>query len=110
VVDAIDPARLGRWWAEVLGYRVLREASGEAAIGTDEGTHPALIFTRVDDAKAGKNRLHIELAPDNWEAEVERLVDMGAHRVDLGQPTDAPWTVLADPEGNEFCVLDPGHL
>jgi catechol-2,3-dioxygenase len=103
VVDALDPNRLARWWAEVLDFALLREAAGEVTIGRDEG--PRLVFIQVPDAKAEKNRLHLELHPDDQHAEVERLLDMGARRADVGQPVDAPWIVLADPEGNEFCVL-----
>jgi hypothetical protein len=103
VVDALDPDRLARWWAEVLNFTVLREAAGEVAIGPRSG--PQLVFIRVPDAKGEKNRLHLELRPDHQHAEVERLLDMGARHADVGQPADAPWVVLADPEGNEFCVL-----
>jgi hypothetical protein len=59
----------------------------------------------VPDAKAGKNRLHVDLRPADQEAEVERLVNMGARHVDVGQGVKAGWVVLADPEGNEFCIL-----
>ena len=65
---------------------------------------PGLLFAVSPDAKTTKNRLHIDLRPDDQEAEVERLVDMGARPVDIGQH-DVGWVVLADPEGNEFCVL-----
>jgi predicted enzyme related to lactoylglutathione lyase len=58
-------------------------------------------------AKEVKNRLHIDLDPDDQEAEIHRLVALGARRIDVGQPADVPWVVLADPEGNEFCVLSP---
>ncbi len=105
VVDAMDPARLGRWWAEVLEYRVVSEASDELVIGRGDGSQPELVFSLVADAKSGKNRLHIDLRPDDQDAEVERLVDMGARRVDIGQGDEVSWVVLADPEGNEFCVL-----
>jgi hypothetical protein len=105
VVDAIDPARLARWWAEVLGYRLLSEGIDEAVIGPDAAARPQLLFNRVAEAKDGKNRLHLDLDPDDQEAEVERLVDMGARKVDIGQGDDLDWVVLADPEGNEFCVL-----
>jgi predicted enzyme related to lactoylglutathione lyase len=105
VVDATDPARLARWWAEVLDYRLLYEASDEVVIGRDENTYPGLVFVPVPEPKSGKNRLHIDLNPDDREAEVERLVNMGARRVDVGQGDEATWVVLADPEGNEFCVL-----
>jgi predicted enzyme related to lactoylglutathione lyase len=105
VVDAIDPARLARWWAEVLDYRVVHEDHDEVSIGPDRATYPFLLFNRVTEPKGGKNRLHVDLNPDDQEAEVERLVDMGARKVDIGQADDVPWVVLADPEGNEFCVL-----
>jgi hypothetical protein len=105
VIDATDPARLGRWWAEVLDYKIIFEVADEVAIAREEHTGPALVFGTVPEAKTVKNRLHIDLRPDDREAEVERLVNMGARRVDVGQPDDVTWVVLADPEGNEFCVL-----
>ena len=105
VIDAVDPNRLARWWAEVLDFRLLREAPGEVVIGRGEGTR--LVFTRVPQPKAGKNRLHIELDPDDQDAEVERLLDMGARHVDVEEDDRSAWVVLADPEGNEFCVLPP---
>ncbi len=105
VVDSRDPARLARWWAEVLGYHVTFEDPRLVAIGGDDKTHPGISFVPVSEAKAGKNRLHLDLAPDDQPAEIERLVDMGARHVDIGQPAGGGWTVLADPEGNEFCVL-----
>jgi predicted enzyme related to lactoylglutathione lyase len=104
VVDAEDPARLARWWAEALGYRIVHEQPDEVEIRRSPEESPGLLFTPVPEAKKTKNRLHIDLRPDDQEAEVERLVDMGARHVDVGQH-DADWVVLADPEGNEFCVL-----
>jgi Glyoxalase-like domain len=103
VIDALDPGRLARWWAEVLDFTVLDEVDGMTTIGGQDG--PRLVFVQVPDGKAHKNRLHLELDPDDQDAEVERLLDMGARRADVGQPTDVAWVVLADPEGNEFCVL-----
>jgi predicted enzyme related to lactoylglutathione lyase len=104
VVDAEDPARLARWWAEALGYVIVHEAPDEVEIRRDPYTLPGLLFGSSPDAKTVKNRLHIDLRPDDQESEVERLVDMGARPADIGQG-DVPWVVLADPEGNEFCVL-----
>jgi predicted enzyme related to lactoylglutathione lyase len=104
VVDAEDPARLARWWAEALGYRIVHEAPDEVEIRRTPEELPGLLFATVPDAKTVKNRLHIDLRPDDQESEVERLVDMGARPVDVGQH-DVSWVVLADPEGNEFCVL-----
>ena len=105
VIDATDPARLGRWWAEVLGYRIQREAPNELVIAPGSADRPAIVFTAVTEPKSGKNRLHLDLRPEDRDAEVERLVDMGARHVDIGQAADVGWIVLADPEGNEFCVL-----
>ena len=105
IVDAIDPPRLARWWAEVLDYRLLYDDAGMVSIGRDENSHPAIVFVRVPEAKNGKNRLHLDLTPDDEDAELERLVNMGARRIDIGQSPEATWSVLADPEGNEFCVL-----
>jgi predicted enzyme related to lactoylglutathione lyase len=104
VVDAEDPARLGRWWAEALHYQIVHETPEEVEIRRTPDEMPGLLFGLVPDAKTVKNRLHIDLRPDDQEAEVERLVDMGARPVDIGQH-DVDWVVLADPEGNEFCVL-----
>jgi glyoxalase superfamily protein len=105
VVDARDPGRLARWWAEALGYRVTHEKPTEVEIRPAPDRAPGLVFVPVPETKEIKNRLHIDLRPEDNEAEVERLIDMGARRVDVGQPADATWLVLADPEGNEFCVL-----
>ncbi|MCX4470662.1 VOC family protein [Micromonospora sp. NBC_01655] len=103
-VDARDPARLARWWAEVLGYQVVADQPDEVEIRQSADRLPGLVFVSVPDDRQVKNRLHIDLRPADQEAEVERLVDMGARHVDVGQG-DVDWTVLADPEGNEFCVL-----
>jgi predicted enzyme related to lactoylglutathione lyase len=105
VVDCRDPARLGRWWAEVLGYKVVSEAPDEVVIARDESTHPDLVFGTVPEGKTVKNRLHIDLNPDDRDAEVERLLGLGATHADVGQGPDVTWVVMADPEGNEFCVL-----
>ena len=104
VVDATDPPRLARWWAEVLGYRIASEWSDEVVIEGEAGG-PSLAFVTVPEAKSAKNRLHLDITPDDQAAEVERLVDMGARHVDVSQGEKATWVVLADPEGNEFCVL-----
>ncbi|MEU4161117.1 VOC family protein [Actinoplanes sp. NPDC026670] len=104
VVDSEDPARLARWWAEALGYVIVHEAPDEVEIRRTPAEMPGLLFTPVTEVKKGKNRLHLDLRPDDQEAEVERLVGMGARYADIGQG-DVGWVVLADPEGNEFCVL-----
>lgn len=104
VVISKDPVALGRWWNEVLDWVVVDDGSVVFEIQAQPDQLPGILFLASEDAKHGHNRLHIDLRPDDHEAEVERLVEMGASRVDVGQG-DVPWVVLADPEGNEFCVL-----
>jgi predicted enzyme related to lactoylglutathione lyase len=105
VVDCKNPAVLARFWADVLGYQIVFEEPDEVVIAQDEDAYPTLVFVPVPESKTVKNRLHIDLAPDDREAAVERLKHLGARPVDIGQGPDVTWVVLADPEGNEFCVL-----
>ncbi len=120
VVDCRDVAAQAAWWRETLGWRAVYESEDEVVIVpahvTDEfsaaipweQTPPGLVFVPVPEGKQLKNRLHIDLAPhtsDDRDAEIVRLLDRGATRVDVGQSDGATWDVLADPEGNEFCVL-----
>jgi hypothetical protein len=106
VVDAHNPSQLARWWAKVLDYSVLHESDQEVIIGTSPDRYPGIVFVPVPDVKTAKNRLHIDLDPDDYDFEVNRILDLGATRVDIGQGTSS-WTVLADPEGNEFDILRP---
>jgi hypothetical protein len=103
-IDAHDPKALGRWWADALGWKVFFESDDEFVITTDDERFPGLIFLKVPEGKTVKNRIHLDFAPDDQDAEVARLEGMGARRVDIGQGEQG-WVVLADPEGNEFCVL-----
>ncbi|MEM7288427.1 MAG: VOC family protein [Actinomycetota bacterium] len=103
-VAASDPIALGRWWCEALGWVVVDDGPVVFEIQPEAGRTPGLLFLPVGDPKAGQNRLHLDLRPDDQDAEVERLLDLGATRIDVGQG-DVPWVVMADPEGNEFCVL-----
>jgi hypothetical protein len=121
IVDSRDPLRLATWWAEVLGYHVVAQAAeGWVAIAPWEAESerpddeafrrvpqvPRIVFVPVPEAKTIKNRVHLDLwSIDRSQAEeVAWLVDRGAERVDIGQ-NEVPWVVLADPEGNEFCIL-----
>ena len=106
VVDAAQPAELGRWWANALGWVVTFEADDEYEIRSAPDRLPGLVFVPVRDSKVTKNRLHLDFRPDDQTAEVDRLLALGAHRIDVGQG-EQRWVVLADPEGNEFCVLAP---
>ena len=109
VVDAAQPAALGRWWANALGWVVTFEADDEYEIRSAPDRLPGLVFVPVGDSKVTKNRLHLDFRPDDQTAEVDRLLALGAHRVDVGQG-EQRWDVLADPEGNEFCVLAPRRV
>ena len=106
VIDAADPCGLADFWAAVLGYPIVFESEDgtEVAVAKDRDTPPALLFIKNDDPKTGKNRLHFDLNPTDQQAEVDRIIGLGAKPVDIGQ-SDVTWVVLADPEGNEFCVL-----
>ena len=104
VVDSADPVSLGRWWAEALDWVVVNDSASEFEIRPSVDRLPGLLFLLVPETKDRKNRLHLDFRPDDQAAEVERLLSLGATAVDIGQG-DGTWTVLADPEGNEFCVL-----
>lgn len=112
VVDSRDPHALGRWWAEVLGWVIVDENETELEIREAEDRLPGLLFGIDPGSKSVKNRLHLDFRPDDQAAEVARFLSHGARHVDVGQTGDEGWVVLADPEGNEFCILgsrtDPG--
>ncbi|KQO45398.1 MULTISPECIES: VOC family protein [unclassified Frigoribacterium] len=115
VVDSSDPARLARWWADALGWVVVSSDDDEPEIRPTPDTLPGLLFVSVPEAKTAKNRLHLDFRPSPVDGqsreatqadEVARLESLGAVRAQVGQDdSDVSWVVLADPEGNEFCVL-----
>jgi len=120
VVDCRDVAAQAAWWAAALGWKKEYEAADEVALVPQhasselvrstpwEQVPPGLVFVPVPEGKTVKNRLHLDLAPhtgDDRDAEIARLVELGATHVAVGQDESATWDVLADPEGNEFCVL-----
>jgi len=109
-IDTTDPARLATFWAAALGWRRTHDEEGEVVLeppagSPEDGVVPDLLFLRVPEDKATKNRLHLDLRPLDQAAEVARLEALGARRTDVGQGPDVSWVVLADPDGNEFCVL-----
>jgi len=104
IVDSSDPVSLGQWWADALGWVVVNDDAEEFEIRPSADRLPGLLFVDAADPKSSKNRLHLDFRPDDRDAEVERLLGLGATRVDIGQGEQS-WVVLADPEGNEFCVL-----
>ena len=110
VVDCRDPEALAAWWAQVLDYRVLGREEGAVEIGPEAGfggPAPTLVFSPLADPSPGKPRLHLDVnATDrDQDAELERLLALGARPADVGQTGEESWHVLADPEGNEFCLL-----
>ena len=105
IVAAQDPAELGRWWQDALGWVAVDEGPDVFEIRPAPEQLPGLLFVPVPEAKSIKNRLHLDFRPDDRDAEVERFLALGATRADIGQGEQASWVVLTDPEGNEFCVL-----
>ncbi len=107
VIDAADPAALAGFWSEATGLPVVRSGDRFAALRAPGGTGPFLELVAGGSVKRGKNRLHLDLRPmggADRDGEVERLAGLGATPADIGQGA-TPWVVLADPEGNELCVL-----
>jgi Glyoxalase-like domain len=120
VVDCHDPGAQAAFWAAALDYHVVRTDDTQVEIAPWEQepadlaeqvrrapSVPTLVFVTVPEGKTVKNRLHLDVRPidGSHQAEVERLIGLGARRADIGQGDEIPWVVLADPEGNEFCVL-----
>jgi hypothetical protein len=109
-IDCLDAENLAGFWRDALNWRITsiepEEVVLEPPVGSPgEGIVPDILFLHVPQGKSTKNRLHFDLRPIDQDAEVERLTNLGATRVDIGQTSECTWVVLADPEGNEFCVL-----
>lgn len=119
-VDCTDPVGLAGFWCAALGYSVLAATEGLVEVGPERGSDtelleavrrepvaPSMFFARVPEGKTVKNRLHLDLSPVDCTQteEVARLEALGARRADVGQTGAESWVVMADPEGNEFCVL-----
>jgi predicted enzyme related to lactoylglutathione lyase len=110
-IDCQDPKTLAAFWREALGWRLTYESDDEYVLEPAEGSPqngvaPDLLFLKVPEGKTVKNRLHLDLRPEDQAAEVQRLASLGASSIDIGQG-EPTWVVMADPEGNEFCVLRP---
>jgi Glyoxalase-like domain len=111
-IDSGDPVKLASFWEAALGWRRTHEEEDQVVLeppagSREDGIVPDLLFLRVPEQKSGKNRLHLDLRPADQAAEVTRLEGLGARRADVGQGPEATWIVMADPDGNEFCVLRP---
>ncbi len=107
-IDSADAGALAAWWARALGWPAEpAEDDGEWLLRAPEGDGPDWLFLPVPEAKRIKNRMHFDFTPADQRLEVDRLIGLGARHVDIGQGEQS-WVVLADPEGNEFCVLAAG--
>ena len=117
-IDTTDPARLAAFWQEALGWRRTFEQDDEIVLeplegSAEDGIVPDLLFLRVPEDVASKNRLHLDLRPQDQAAEVARLEALGAERADVGQGADVSWVVMKDPDGNYFdvlCAFTPDEL
>ena len=114
-IDAVGPEALATFWCAALGWQQRVDEDGDIWIEPRDDDPEfdrvkPLLIVRAQEMKAGKNRLHLDLVPDDQEREVERLESLGASRPDIGQTGNESWVVLADPEGNEFCVLEEPDL
>ena len=109
VIDTYDLPGLARFWTQALGWQVLSERDREIVIGPGENAPVGICFMPVTDPKTVKNRVHLDLTSSatDRDQEIARLITLGARPVDIGQTGTESWTVLADPEGNEFCVVRP---
>jgi hypothetical protein len=109
-VDAHDPLAIAEFWRDALGWVITTDGDDDEVCleappdSPFVGLVPDFVFVRVPEEKVVKNRLHLDLRPDDQDAEVARLIALGAREVSVGQG-DVTWVVLADPEDNEFCVL-----
>jgi predicted enzyme related to lactoylglutathione lyase len=111
VLDCADPGALAGFWTAALGMNRIGAAGNYVLLRSPSGQLPKLLLQRVDEPKAGKNRMHLDLHTPDVDGEVARLEALGARRAEAGARTefDSRWVVMADPEGNEFCVCSAGE-
>ena len=110
-LDAIDPHRLARFWAGALQWEI-DETDDEIGLVPTDGTRFGILFEPIKEAKVGQNRIHLDLTTtslDDQQETVARLVELGGRKIDIGQRPDEGHVVLADPEGNELCIIEPGN-
>ena len=110
VLDCADPASLATFWSEALGYRRAGDAGNYVLLVPTESGPPKLLLQVVAEAKATKNRMHLDIETSDVDSEVIRLESLGAHRLEADARSEhgSRWVIMADPEGNEFCVCNAG--
>jgi hypothetical protein len=106
-IAATEPSTVGEFWRAALGWDIVFQDDTGMDLAAPGTSAPIIEVGKVPDVKTVKNRLHFDLRADgsSTEAELDRLLGLGATRVDIGQGSDVSWVVLADPGGNEFCLL-----
>jgi len=110
VLDCLDPTALASFWAGALGYTVLGSVENYTLLADATGSGPQLLLQKVPEVKAGKNRMHLDIDAVDIVAEADRLESLGARRIESEVICEhgSSWVLMADPEGNEFCVCDGG--
>jgi hypothetical protein len=110
--DCENPARVAAFWGAALGYNVQDVNDGFSMVTHPENVRPTLLFIKVPESRTAKNRMHLDVGADNREAEIERLIGLGATRGETHKMPEygITWTVLQDPEGNELCVGQEGEV
>ena len=110
VLDCADPERLAEFWAEALGYANVGSAGVYVALYPRDGNGPKLLLQRVTEPKASKNRMHLDIEVPDIDVEADRLSGLGAQRISEETCSEHgnTWILMADPEGNEFCICDNG--
>lgn len=111
VLDCANPERLAEFWSEALGYTNLGSAGAYVALYPRDGSGPKLLLQRVAEPKTAKNRMHLDIETPDIGREAERLIGLGAHRLNDSTCSEhgSSWVLMADPEGNEFCICDNGN-
>ena len=111
VLDCADPDRLALFWSRAIGYTTLGGAGSYVLLVDESGRQPKLLLQRVSEPKAGKNRMHFDIETPHVDDEVVRLEGLGARRLEASaiEEHGNRWVVMADPEGNEFCVCNAGQ-
>jgi predicted enzyme related to lactoylglutathione lyase len=105
--DCADPRRLAEFWSKATGYRIEQQSEDMATLSPGEGGQPKLLFMNVPEPRTVKNRVHLDVGVSDIEAEAARLIEFGATRGELHREDGFVWAVMADPEGNEFCIGHP---
>lgn len=110
VLDCTNPTELAHFWSEALGYRTLGGAGNYVMLVDTEGIKPKLLLQAVPEPKRCKNRMHLDIETPDVASEASRLESLGARRLEAGARNEhgTNWVIMADPEGNEFCVCDGG--